>query len=355
MKAIVHIGLPKAGTTTTQRWLAKNRNALSKRGITFDRINISNVRQPSSQAELLIAMVHQQGKLLTQKSLCQTYSISAMEDQAAIVEEFSTNLRKTLNKAPPGNTAVFSCEYLRPHARKPADVAALDTWLKGFFDDVTYLIYLRRQEDLLVSRYSQSLRRNATRAFAEFVEGNKVENYNATIRMWRKSVGRERLLVRLLEPDAMKGGDLIEDFADAIGTDAKDLPHPDRANERFSAAANEIFRLVNVQAVQRGSRFDRKWLRSFKSNLVELGKDLPSQQMTSDQIEEVRSCNAETNSRICKAYFPQRSELFPALPTSDCESDSLRAEDVSHLASQLLRVHDIMNPETRNLLEGLTQ
>ena len=37
MKAVIHIGMPKSGTSTIQAFLDMNRDALSQRGVLYDR------------------------------------------------------------------------------------------------------------------------------------------------------------------------------------------------------------------------------------------------------------------------------------------------------------------------------
>ena len=84
---------------------------------------------------------------------------------------------------------IASSEFLGSYGRPVSFIDALDRWLRARFSEVEYLVYLRRQEDWLVSTYSQRVRAGEMASLGEFVVGRKLPNLRR-VRGQRWEIGR---------------------------------------------------------------------------------------------------------------------------------------------------------------------
>ena len=72
-----------------------------------------------------------------------------------------TELKKELREARCSHV-VMSNEHCSSRLRDPAQVEYLRTFLSEFFDRIRILVYIRRQDDFLVSTYSTMVKTGRT-------------------------------------------------------------------------------------------------------------------------------------------------------------------------------------------------
>lgn len=311
MRAVVHIGLPKTGTTSIQGWLQANADRLPERGAVYDRINYPDLKRRRAHVELGICQMDRAGVLMPHKETRRFYGLTDLEAQAEVARIYTEVFAKAVKRRK-DLTWIFSSEDLGSLATRAELVTALDDWLGQFFSDVRYVCYIRRQEDWLLSRYSQTLRQGATHTLDEFLENAKQRNFHEMGKLWVDAVGSDRFMLRLLEPDALKDGDLIADFADAVGIDHTGLTVPPRKNEALSVAAAEFLRQANVKLQKVGGRRAvSDLMRDAESRLMQLPSAERKLVLTAGQISSIRDANEDTNRKLREDFFPERDEMFP--------------------------------------------
>ena len=166
MRAVFHIGRPKCGTTSIQVFLQENRDRLSAQGVLYSRSD----DEISSQWEFPIAALCRNEQDIPDPFVSRLLGFHNQADQiaysAAKLSEFDQLLEK---HSATHHTWVGSSEHAVPYLRNPEQVAALDTMLKERFDEVRYVLHVRRQEDLIASAFAEGVRRGNGIGLNEYV------------------------------------------------------------------------------------------------------------------------------------------------------------------------------------------
>ncbi|MEL6959094.1 MAG: hypothetical protein AAGL89_09115 [Pseudomonadota bacterium] len=336
MKAIVHLGMPKTGTTTLQSWLYLNRKALAVRGIGYDRMAYRRRDQRSAHTELSFCARDRVGLLQMDRGLRIKHQIFDLGQQRSFVMKYEPVFARSLRRmAAP--QVILSSEYLGAGLQSEEEAKALDDWLSQFFDDIRYVIYFRRQEDLVLSSYQQRLKSGHVGDFDSFLHKHAVHNYAQIADRWVSAVGRDKLDVRLFERDWLVDADIIADFSNAIGLD-EILDRPASQNESLSLAAQELLHAVNRKIPHKsedGKRHNPVYAK-VRDHIVDMADSGPARTLTGEQIDQVRSLNQRHNEDLRAAFFPQREELFAPRPAKGSDPEAIdHKEQVARAAAEL--------------------
>ena len=312
MRAVCHIGLPKTGTTTIQAFLFENRQALEKQGFLYRRFE----PQRSAQSEYLYVAFRVVRRIFDSPLIAFHHKIWTLEDLDDRVARFEKWVVPEIAKSE-GHTWLISCEILTAHIHGPPGVRALHEWLTSHFDDVKYVIYLRRQDLWLTSEYSQKLRAANTETFEEFLAHHRPPDFMKKLQPWINVIGKDSIKVRLFERGALKDGDLIADYCDTVGIDAHTLVRPNVKNSSFTKRSGEFVRRINMVAHRVLPRVGylnssfRKLGRILAKTLQGNGSKITMDDQTRARIlQEV----ALSNEQLRKLYFPHKETLFEGMP-----------------------------------------
>lgn len=312
MKAVFHIGRPKTGSTTLQVFLAENRAELARRGVLYNRVE----ERISSQWEFPIAALAERETLPPDPYLRRVLNIHDLDALGAYSARMMAAFEAQLAAVGDGaDLWVASSEHVYPYLKRPEQIEAFDQIMHRYFDDVTYVVYLRRQEDLIVSAYSEVVRRGEWPSFDAFVEkflNSGRGNHMAQLRKWVKVVGRERIVVRLLERNALAGGDLVQDFCEVLGISGEGLAQPHSHNTSLNQKTlKSALRINRFFAVNRKHSRLREKLRleciKLAEKLAPDGAPLALPESVAARV--AREC-ADSNERLRAMFFPDRETLF---------------------------------------------
>ena len=315
MHAIVHIGMPKAGSSSIQAWLQRNKVALARQGVVYDRLAAPGAPS-SSQAELAVCVFDRMGRQLPSRWFWSAIGVLDEASQRAFAQSHTARFRASV-RAAQGRVYVISAENLAATLRTGEEITALAQFLSEFFEEVRYVLYLRRQEEYVPSAYSQTIRRGANTSLQDVMRRIIRRDYFKMVECWATAVGRDALEVRLLEPDALIDGDLLADFAAVLGVDQTGFIIPDRLNESLSRAALEILcahAAGHPAFLENGHK--NPAVARFTKLLYTLDRDRTYEKpvLTQGQVRKVRNACADSNERLRTAWFPDRAELFPEPP-----------------------------------------
>lgn len=306
MKALIHIGLPKTGSTTIQNFLELNRVALRREGIFYRRY----LRRPG-QPEFVVAVENSVGGLVSNRNIRASLGVPTTDRQRARAAGFERQLEEDIRSSG-CERFIASSEYLGSFGRSEEFIEALDEWMRRRFSDVSYLVYLRRQEDWLVSKYSQYVRAGGERSLAKFLAGKRPPDLDAFVARWENVLGPDRLDVRLLDRASLVDGDLITDFCDAAALDPDRLGRCSASNERLGERHARLLRSLNRRVGSRlpseRSRWGFRQVAKACVSLVPAGEH--ALMLDTETREAIRAACASSNERLRARRFPHRKALF---------------------------------------------
>jgi len=253
MKAILHIGAPKTGTTTLQYFLVKNHQALRKQNIFIP----AYADTYASHIKLAVAtylpdvwesqpgfsfLGHHFYHCHVKKnfpSLEKEKKTLTPDDQERLWEEYRREIETNCTR---DDLVIFSSEHLAGfHDNYEAE--RVKKLMDSLFDDITIVLYLRRQPEYLVSYYSTSICWHG--APWTFGEHPHSPAYDKLLKRW-SIFGKDKIKVRLFDKQELHNHDIFSDFAATVGFDMAGLERVENQNETtLNSAETEFLRLFN--------------------------------------------------------------------------------------------------------------
>ena len=147
--AVVHVGLEKTGSTAIQHWLKRYHQALLDQGIVMPR----SLGFPNHTR--LVAACLDDGVVDNLKAhLLRREALSEPMLRCWVEASLATEL----SRAPDWHTLLITSELISSRLSSPTEIARLLALLRPHVDYIRFLLVLRRQDQLAVSRFSSVLR-----------------------------------------------------------------------------------------------------------------------------------------------------------------------------------------------------
>ena len=319
MKAIIHIGMMKTGSSSVQAWLRSNRVALEDRGVRSNEDAQGGFRRLALKHAAFQVAMDELGACEEVAWMGAMKKVPAMESEIHENYQLLSDQLENMSRLP--GFYIHSSEGL--YKCNETQIIALDTFLSRFFEHRTYVVYIRNVADLFVSLYSQKLRTNPyfdyvtperhyarqeyfefmAKCTSELVPYGRESSFEHLF-AWHSMLG-SRLNVRLLEPDWLVEGDLIEDFAYLAGVPA--LRKPARMNESFAAEYVEYVRYLNCEM---HDAIPQKFRKEVLSILKSASSGKPKVAVSDALAKSIRYLHREQEEKIRKTFFPDRPFLF---------------------------------------------
>jgi hypothetical protein len=208
----LHIGMPKTGTTTIQTVMSSNRKLLRQHGYFYpdfgDRQHVALARALARRAGSRVQF--------PDNGDCGPY------------QRFSELLE---TQAPRAHTSVISSEnffqrpacapgYCGAHGASAFDLleATVAETAKYFAGcEVTVLMWLRRQDNWLMSMYNETVKTSLySRGFRYFADNSVGAHLRRVVELWIAAFGRERVICRSYDALARDKGNVVEDFLQTV-------------------------------------------------------------------------------------------------------------------------------------------
>ena len=325
MRLHLHIGTEKTGSTALQSYLATHREALAAQGFV-----LPDFLQSSNHRALASVFMHDD----RDDDYLQAEGISAPTARAKRRKELVKALKLQLKRAKASHQGmIISSEHFHSRLVSQSEVTSFCKSILSLFETVKVTCYLRRQDRMALSFYTQKLRggfippsilpirsvRTHRPALPPFFD------YFSLLERWENAVGPDAVEPVVYERSSLTNGDVIQDFFARIDCDYPGTSGEESINSSYSAAgqlALLTFNRVHAgnQELRAKSQEARLRLDQFLQVSAPGDAVLPSQ----EEADEFMQAFVDSNRRVARKWF-QRDELFtepgPSYPETDTPPD----------------------------------
>lgn len=237
---VLHIGSGKTGTSTVQRVLRRNPEALLSAGQLYP-------RTPGQVRHTKLGLYVRPDDELVRHA---DWLTGSFPPPAAFRRQFRRRLESEIASSG-ASGVVFSDEGL--FSAGDRTIRRMRRLTRRLGGRVRLVVYLRRQDDHLVSRYQQVVKMGEITPLTTWMQQDWTGTYDYHLRLtsWQE-LEPDAFVVRRFERDRMVGGSLVSDFLDAAGiaVDERELTHTESRNESLGAEAIELLRILNLYRVE---------------------------------------------------------------------------------------------------------
>lgn len=338
---VVHVGMSKTGTSTIQFFLRDNRERLGELGVLVP-------ESPGKGRHTRFGQF-----LRPEAELAKTIEWSRQKNQDVVAfrRKFRKQLFAEIDARGTGRLLLTDEALFGGSAPTLRRLGAFT----GRLGRTTRLVvYLRRQDAHLISRYQQLVKVGWVARIGDWARGDMSDLYDYRARLGRfeRLASPDEVVVRRFEPGSFRDGSLLQDFFDAAGIDARaaDLGRgPDR-NLSLDAESVEFLRLLNLHRVETEGAVPG--LIDNRDNFTRLAEvsDGPVLSLPDDLLDAFMDRWRDSNQQVARDYLHDESgQLFraprkSANVTTDQRLDPARLD---HFVELLELPEDIRDPLRR--------
>lgn len=212
-KLILHIGCPKTGTTTLQKWLYENRDFLLESGIYLP----TSIGSPNNRC--LSAAFDPQKSMNDGivSRFCTAHSLPNschLTFKKKVLEAFENEAKKVSS-----DFFIITSEHFHQLLDGEDSVVELSEFLHGFFDSILVVCSFREQYSMCRSRYFTALKMGKSQPFYETLRGCSLNshpyNHLNSARLWSSVFGKDNFCAEVYSPESASNA--VENFLNASG------------------------------------------------------------------------------------------------------------------------------------------
>lgn len=301
----LHIGTSKTGTTTIQTYCGINREQLKSKGVLFPIMPYHYDRITKNRnGHFLYAMIYENGvrnkekeKQVLKQELDYIVDCFKDYDNVLLSEESIWWATATRRKG--------LWKYLQEHSQQ-----------NNY--QVKIIVYLRRQDQFMMSRYNQIIKTDTgggTQRFYEYFKDMNgkykcVMNYRQRLDYMAKFFPKENIVVKRFDRSYFYNGDLNADFLHILGAEIDDTfaELPKDENLGISVQSGELKRVLNRLGTMTFAE-NQKLLQMLNECEVLLPKREVSI-MTTEHIEKFMKKFIDDNESIAVDYIGDGKPMF---------------------------------------------
>jgi hypothetical protein len=316
-KCVLHIGTEKTGTTSLQKMLLLNHEALLEQGFFVPRSLSPYAKLLNHERLTTFSLADNKFNDDVRRSAGVTDTDSLERHRAKVIADFD----KELNNLPDEpHTLLLSNEHLSSRLTSTDEIEILKTTLERYVEKIEILVYLRPQFSLALSGYNQAIKAGhhsvsvlpsfePTQLPAKHWANRYYFDYLKILTNWETVFGVENIHPRLFTLRDLVEADIIADYASFIGLDLHHLVVPSRENETLSPLALRLLEVINRRTSDSGSPMNPETRAKLVEALASV-KGVSSSLATKDEILEFQKHFFSQNDVLRAKWFPLRSTLF---------------------------------------------
>ena len=143
---------------------------------------------------------------------------------------------------------VLTNERLSSHLNTVERANQFRSWAERYFSHIDIVVYLRRQDEMLLAMYSTNVKTGRTSPFRVPLpaagEWDRYD-YEKILGIWGAAFPEGRMSVRVFEREQLVDGDVVADFCETVGIRMQGLSTPAWKNVSFGSDALEYLRRLN--------------------------------------------------------------------------------------------------------------
>jgi len=312
MRCILHIGTEKTGSTAIQQFLHNNWDKFKAQGVHV----CTSVGKPNNRS--LPAAFMAPDRMDDFLRRMQHRDPAAREQwKRQLLKEFLKEIKKAKSKS---DVFVISSEHFHSRLHRKEEVQELYSFIAPLFSSIKVICYLRRQDHLALSRYSEAMRAGHVHPspVPAGVSRNRAKlpvyfDFEALLERWSAAFGEDNIEPHIYSKKDLRDGNVIHDFLHAAGLHRDDSYENkvENANMALSAEAQMILLGLNRKLKEQGQTESRRRLRGKLARYLQANAPGKSRQPTASEARDFFDLFEDSNNAVARHWFG-REQLFEA-------------------------------------------
>ena len=300
MKIFLHIGMAKTGTTSIQRFCMENREQLATNGIYYP----ASVMNRHGNHTCLAAYSHDNDRTTPLKM-----ELGIVDNDK--IQKFRRLIFQGLSAefaAQKPESVFMSNEHLSIMPN-PSEIERLRNLLRAFSDDITVIVYVRKQMDQHVALHATRVLRGESKLNMDLDPGIKNHpNYDflGRIDTWADYFGKGNIIVRPFERKQLKDRDVVKDCLNILNAEGAFTFTRER-NKRPSMECIRFLELMNEYLPRFQGNSRNPYHREIGNVVRAVTDGVP---FTEPGIDNFQQLFEEQNAEIARKYLNRDDGMF---------------------------------------------